>query len=141
MQRVVQYEMTQMNLKEPVMITARSSGRIPYMEFECITQFRHNRIVWESEAVELYHPYEILMEILMALQQFKWYQTLDEETKRVVCMESETETDAGVPQSRTSDSKTARLLIQHLKGANSMLAYDVLTGAYAQAKSDWYCGF
>ena len=140
-QCVVEHEIAVLNLSDTVTIVARSYGRVPYWEFDCYVNFERNRIVWESEAVEWHHPYEILADLLLALQQIKWYQLQDATTQQIISVEHMQETEEGETLSSRSDSKTATLLFEQFKGDHTMLVYDILTGSYARARSDWYCGF
>ena len=140
-QRVVEHEIAVLNLSDTVTVVAQSYGRIPYWAFDCYVNFERNRIVWESEAVEWHHPYEILADLLLALQQIKWYQLQDATTQQIISVEHMQETEEGETLSSRSDSKTATLLFEQLKGDHTMLVYDILTGSYARARSDWYCGF
>ena len=91
------------------------------------------RILWNGDVVNYYSLRKILVKMILAIQQYKFYGKCQWEEKRILNSFS---------AKRSSEQMLywKAILFNKIAYTQDVTPYDIITGQYARAKSAWYCG-
>lgn len=140
-EKTLAYELASLQLDKKVHIYSRTLGSTPVLNFRSEIDFGTGDIFWEKDAVHFFSPQRILKDILQNLNFYQWYTTLTAEEQHVVVKAYSSQIDENKADDISENGEMEKLLYQQLNKENWPLVYDILTGAYARTKADWYCGF
>ena len=129
---IISFEIEELRMERPchvVMYSIKVDSNDLWIQIDAAGQ----RILWNGEVVNYYSLRKILVKMILAIQQYKFYGKCQWEEKRILNSFS---------AKRSSEQMLywKAILFNKIAYTQDVTPYDIITGQYARAKSAWYCG-
>lgn len=92
----------------------------------------NHKIFWNIDSIGYHSLNEILEELIVAIQCYRFYSKLDKQEQQILNSFTEKDADAQLIY-------WMYLLYENLRFSRNTDSYDIITRQYARTKSTWYC--
>jgi len=122
-EQVFLVEAANQELTEPVYLYRLTSGQSIHTVLEFTIDPGNHRLLWDEDAVDWWPMEDIIQQLIMGLQEYRWFFTLTMQEKLEM----------------QSNKDMVYLRCQQFNSSASTLTFDLITGYYAIVRADWYC--